>query len=311
MPAPLVAPWILVHAATIMAPRMPLPPTPTPPYAAAALGAYLGHGARALRGLLVPSAAPPLGDLPGRAAQVALRSRGLRWTRRVLGALAALFGLLCLWVLAGGGTHVALGPLEVSVHSLRNPSKLLFASLAGWLMLTDLCAGSWHGVRYLQRVGELAPGARLGLVLWLVVSWSTLGTVERVRECLRVQSERAATGQGSHLLSNEWHLHLRPLIEYLALHPDGQNLALVIDDINPRGHLDSYYAYPRLLRMQLELHAWSLREMMTRGGELDPGFAGPGPEPDLESSRRWARERGLELLIASPSGVTPSVEPGR
>ena len=70
-------------------------------------------------------------------------------------------------------------------------------------------------------------------------------------------------------------------------------------------HLDAFYAYPRLLRMHPDLHAWALVEMMARGGERDPAFDAPGDAPPLEASLRWAAERGYELLLARPQDVEP------
>jgi hypothetical protein len=278
-------------------------PAPPPLRPGSALGLYLRTLFRGLVGLLARPAEPPADELVARASAAARASRALRRAQAACGAFALALAVVCLWVFVGDGVAFDVAGHEVSLRNLRNPSKLLALFGGAWFVLGDLRLGAWRAPRALGRVGRLRPATRAGLGLWCALLWSLAPTVDRVGECLDVQSARAASGRGSTLFENEWHLHLRPLIEHVAGRAGEPQVALVIEDVNPRGHLPSFYSYPRLLRMQPQLHAWTLAEMMTRGGEVDPAFAAPGGAPSREVVRRWAVQRGLELLVARPEGV--------
>ena len=277
-----------------------LPSRPGP-----ALGLYLSTFGRGVLGFLTLPAAPLPSSRREQASAAAAASRGLRGAQSLSGALTLLLCLTCLWVLIGDGVTFEFRGVEVSLRNLRNPSKAAALCSAAWLCLRDLRSGSWRVPRVLQQAGRLSLPTRAGIVLWCVLSTGLLPVLDRVGECLDVQAARAAGGNGSTLFTNEWHLHMRTLIEQVAARPAEPPVALVIEDVNPRGHLDAFYAYPRLLRMQPELHAWALVEMMGRGGEQDPAFAVPGEAPPLERSLRWAAERGYELLLARPQDVEP------
>lgn len=276
---------------------------PPPLRTGTALSLYLRTLGLGLVGLLARPAETPTAELVARASAAARASGALRRAQAVCGALALVLALVCLWVFAGDGVAFDVAGHEVSLRNLRNPSKLLALFGGVWFVLGDLRLGAWRVPRALGRAGRLRPATRAGVLLWCALLWSLAPTVDRVGECLDVQAARAASGRGSTLFENEWHLHLRPLIEHVARRAPEPRIALVIEDVNPRGHLPSFYAYPRLLRMQPQLHAWTLAEMMTRGGEVDPGFAAPGAAPAREEVRRWAAQRGLELLVARPDGV--------
>jgi hypothetical protein len=272
-----------------------------------ALCVYLcafGGGVLGLLGVRSPETTPA----PARREQAtaaASASRALARAQALSGALTVLLGLTCLWVLAGDGLAFEVRGVEVSLRNLRNPTKAALLCSIVWVCLRDLRSGAWRAPRVLQRAGRLKLSARLGIVVWCALAAAQLPVLDRVGECLDVQAARAAGGNGSTLFTNEWHLHLRSLIAQVAARPSEPPVALVIEDVNPRGHLDSFYAYPRLLRMQPDLHAWALGEMMGRGGEHDPAFAAPGDAPPLEQSLRWAAERGYELLLARPQVVEP------
>jgi hypothetical protein len=278
-------------------------PAPPPLRPGSALGLYLRALGRGLVGLVARPADPLSAERVARAAAAARAGRGLSRAQSTCGALALLMGAVCLWVFAGDGVAFDVSGHEVSLRNLRNPSKLLVLFGASWFVLRDLRGGAWRAPRALERAGKLRATTRAGVLLWCALLWSLAPTLDRVGECLDVQAARAASGRGSTLFENEWHLHLRPLIAHVAARASEPQVALVIEDVNPRGHLPSFYAYPRLLRMQQELHAWTLAEMMTRGGEVDPGFVAPGSAPAREDVRRWAAQRGLELLVARPDGV--------
>lgn len=278
-------------------------PEPSPPRPGTALALYLRTLGRGLAGLLARPAEPLTAERVARAGAAARASRGLARAQLLCGTIALLLGLMCLWVFLGDGVAFQLSGHEVSLRNLRNPSKLLALSAGAWLALRDLRVGDWRGPRALERAGRLRPATRAGVVLWCALIAALAPVVDRVGECLDVQAARAESGNGSTLFTNEWHLHLRPLIEHVAARPSEPQVALVIEDVNPRGHLPSFYAYPRLLRMQPDLHAWTLAEMMARGGEGDPAFAASGEEPARETVLRWAAERGLEVLIARPEGI--------
>lgn len=281
----------------------PMEPASPPLRPGSALGLYLRSLGRGLFALLAgPAALAPRARLEA-ATAAAAASRGLARMQSVCGALALLFGLVCLWVFVGEGVAFDVGGLEVSLRNLRNPSKLAVLCGAVWLVLRDLRSGAWRAPRALEQVGRLRAATRAGIVLWCALLWSLVPVVDRVGECLDVQAARAASGNGSTLFSNEWHLHLWPLIEHVAARAPEPPVALVIEDVNPRGHLDAFYAYPRLLRMQPELHAWCLAEMMARGAEWDPAFPPPGEAPPLADTLRWAAERGCVLLRARPEGI--------
>lgn len=278
-------------------------PAPPPDRPGSALGLYLRTLGRGLGGLVwrAAPAAPPAHM--GAASAVAAASPRLARAQRVLGALALLLAGICVWVVLGDGVAFDVAGQEVSLRSMRNPSKLLFLFGGGWYVLRDLRRGRWDAPHALALVGRLRPATRAGLIGWGVLLYGLTSTVDRVGECIDVQAGRAATGNGSSLFINEWHLHLQPLIAHVAAREAEPEVALYIEDINPRGHLDSFYAYPRLLRMEPGLHAWSLAEMMCRGGEEDPGFQRPERAPGLEVTLQWAATRGLAVLVSRPEGV--------
>jgi len=278
-------------------------PAPPPSRPGSALGPYLRALGRGLAGLVGRGAEAARPARVDEASAAAAASPRLARVQRVAGVLALLLGAVCLWVLVGDGVAFELGGREVSLRSLRNPSKLLLVCVAVWYALRDLRGGRWDAPHALALAGRLRPLTRLGLVLWGALLWGLTSTADRVGECLDIQAARAATGNGSTLFSNEWHLHLAPLVGHVAARAPEPPVALYIEDINPRGHLDSFYAYPRLLRMEPALHAWSLAEMMCRGDEHDPGFVRPTTQPDLAATLRWAAERGYQVLVARPEAV--------
>jgi hypothetical protein len=278
-------------------------PTTPPTTAPQAVGLYLRTAGRALRGVFAPGSGQALDALPVLAGRAVDSSRGFRRAEFVLSVLMLIFLAVCLWVVALGGSTLYLGPLELSVRSLRNPSKLLALTLVARLVLADLRARTWIAVRCLNALAQVRPAARAGIALWFALVISTLASVDGIVASLGIQRQRARAAGASTVFTNEWHLHMPGLIEHLARRSSAEPAALVIEDVNPRGHLDSFYAYPRLIRMRPELHAWSLLVMMTMGGERDPAFAHPGTLPPLADTRRWASKRGLELLIARPAGV--------
>lgn len=281
----------------------PIPSTPGRP-----LGLYLrafGAGVLGLFGFPAPQAAAPSLAQREQASAAAAASRALCRAQSLSGASTLFLCLTCVWVLVGDGLALEFRGVGISLRNLRNPSRLAALCCIAWLCLRDLRSGSWSAPRLLQRVGRLSLPVRAGIVLWCALTATWLPALDRLGECLDVQAARAAGGNGSTLFTNEWHLHMRSLIGQVAARPLEPPPALVIEDINPRGHLDAFYAYPRLLRMQPDLHAWALAEMMGRGSERDPAFAAPGDAPPLERSLRWAAERGYELLLAHPQVVEP------
>ncbi|HVS19211.1 MAG TPA: hypothetical protein VMT18_11470 [Planctomycetota bacterium] len=287
---------------------------PVPPHLrpGSALGLYLRALGRGLRGLLRRTATAGTPARMAEAGAVAAASRGLARAQRACGVLALLLGVLCAGVLFGDGVAFEVAGQEVSLRTLRNPSKILLASAGAWYALRDLRSGRWRAPRALGLVGRLTPAMRAGVLLWAALVYGLVPTADRIGECLDVQAARAASGNGSTLFSNEWHLHLRPLIEHMAARAPEPGVALVVEDVNPRGHLDAFYAYPRLLRMEPSLHAWSLAEMMSRSRKKDPAFERPPARPDLESTLHWATGRGLDVVLARPGCVElPVWEEGR
>lgn len=287
-------------------------PVPPPLRPGQALGSYLRALGRGLLGLVLPARIEPAEvERAAAAGAGAAASRGLARAQAASGALALLLGAICVWVLLGEGIAFDVRGHEVSLKNLRNPSKLALLGACAWFLLRDLRSGAWRTPRALARVARLSLPTRAGLVLWGALLWVLVPLGDRVGECLAVQAGRAASGNGSTLFSNEWHQHLRPLIGYVAGRTSEAGVALVVDDVNPRGHLDAFYAYPRLLRMEPALHAWSLAEMMGRGGERDPAFERPDAAPDLQSTLHWAVGRGLEVVLARPGCVDlPTLEAG-
>lgn len=277
--------------------------TETPPRPGSALGLYLTELGRGVLGLLALPVRPLPRSRREQATAAAAASRALGRAQSLSGASTLLLALTCLWVFIGDGLAFEVLGVELSLRNLRNPSKFALVCTVAWLCLRDLRSGSWRAPRALEQACRLRPGTRAVIALWCVLVAGMLPVLDRTSECLDVQAARAAGGNGSTLFTNEWHLHLRPLIGAVAARPPEPPVALVIEDVNPRGHLDAFYAYPRLLRMHPDLHAWALAEMMTRGGEHDPAFAAPGAAPPLELSLRWAAERGCELLLARPQVV--------
>src|SRR6478672_9155347 len=81
-------------------------------------------------------------------------ARVMRTLARVVTAMAAVEGVICLYVLRFGGIRVDAGPLRVSAGTWRHPftQAIVLALLAAWLYWRDaLRQGEWDVVPRLVR----------------------------------------------------------------------------------------------------------------------------------------------------------------
>jgi hypothetical protein len=142
-----------------------------------------------------------------------------------------------------------------------------------------------------------SPLRRCGMLLCaLALAYNAHGWTV-VPETARQWRERARTvDESTGLFTNGAQTHLPVLITHVAARPSTQPLVLHIHGNDERGHLASYYAYPRLLMMAPALRRFSLRERMTYTGSADPLFAAPGEKPSFEDSQRFAESRGVTAL---------------
>ena len=78
----------------------------------------------------------------------------MRTLARVVTAMAAVEGVICLYVLGFGGVRVDAGPLRISAGTWRHPftQAIVLALLAAWLYWRDAVRqGEWDVVPRLVR----------------------------------------------------------------------------------------------------------------------------------------------------------------
>ena len=283
-----------------------MPPPHSPGSAAAPSARWLqpwiaGHLSAARAGFF-RGPAPDLLEAPQRSASAARGDQRFRRLARVLDVvmLACLLGALA--VLLFGGFHTQLGEVPLRMTSLRSPLRLLLIAGIARAVLLDISTGAWPLARSLAVAGRVPLGVRLALLPWGAAAASLVFATSEMGDALGVLAQRGRLAKQG-VIENAAHRHLAPIIGLLAHRSDPGPVAIYIEDVNPRGHLASFYAYPRLLCMDQDTQAWSLRVMMWRSAGKDPAFADPGERPPYEQELAWARAKGIDLLRASPEGA--------
>lgn len=260
-----------------------------------------GHLSAARAGFL-RGPAPDLLEAAQRSSAAARSDLRFRRLARALDAvlLACLLGAIA--VLLFGGFHTQLGSVPLRMTSLRSPLRLLLVAGIARAVLFDIALGAWPLARSLAVAGRVPLGVRLALLPWAAAALSLVFATSELGDSLGVLAERGRLAKQG-VIENAAHRHLAPIIGLLAHRADPGPVAIYIEDVNPRGHLASFYAYPRLLCMEQGAQAWSLRVMMWRYAGKDPAFADPGERRPYEQELAWAQAKGIDLLRASPEGA--------
>jgi hypothetical protein len=272
--------------------------TAAPPSASWLWPWIAGHLAAARAGFL-RGAAPELVETPQRVAAAARSDR--RCTRLARASeIVMLVGALCtVWVLWTGGFHYEIESVPLRMTSLRSPVRVILVAAVLRAVLLDITLGAWPLARSLAAAGRVPLGVRLAILPWAAAGAALAIAASELGDSLETLAERGRRARQG-VIENVAHRHLAPLVGLLAHRPDPGPVAVYIDDVNPRGHLASFYSYPRLLCMEQGAQSWSLRVMMWRYPGEDPAFADPGERPSYEAALVWARQKGLDLLWASP-----------
>jgi hypothetical protein len=183
--------------------------------------------------------------------------------------------------------------------SLHSPLRVILVAAVLRVVLLDITLGAWPLARSLAVAGRVPLGVRLAILPWAAAGAALAIAAGDLGDALTTLADRGRRSKQG-VIENAAHRHLAPLVGLLAHRTDPGPVAIYIEDVNPRGHLASFYAYPRLLCMDQAAQAWSLRVMMWRYPGEDPAFADPGERPSYESALEWAQQKGLDLLWASP-----------
>jgi len=109
-------------------------------------------------------------------------ARVMRTLARVVTAMAAVEGVICLYVLGFGGVRVDAGPLRISAGTWRHPfmQAIVLALLAAWLYWRDAVRqGEWDVVPRLVRRLASRGVATIGAepLLWTGVVVATMAAV--------------------------------------------------------------------------------------------------------------------------------------
>jgi hypothetical protein len=148
-----------------------------------------------------------------------------------------------------------------------------------------------------ELLGAAGPAGRVRLALAACMTLAALDTLLGAPVAsLRLRVAQTASARPA-LTHNRDHHHVPALLDAVASRRDDAAVVVHVEDDDPRGHVASYYAYPRLLLMAPERRAWTLRSRMDRLGVPDPTLPPAGPGPGVERSAAFARERDADLLV--------------
>ena len=239
------------------------------------------------------------GIIPRRAVARTARERA---TLRALDAALLTSLGVALWIAFSGGGELKVGERIVSFHGLRNPLRVAFLLALLRAIRADAAGGPWRLPRALAGLARLAPWLRFRV---LVAALAVLGTwLSLLRIGELVPEVRAdLRGNRPEIRADGWNMHLVPLVRWMTEESSRPEVAVLVEDINARGHLASFYCYPRLLRMNPTQHRWALQDRIAQGRCDDPGYRPTLAKPSLEDCIAWARSRALACVIARPAGV--------
>jgi hypothetical protein len=220
-----------------------------------------------------------------------------------------------VWELITGGGVFRIAGVKISARSAERP--LLAAGVLALVLYTiDAPLRAWL-VRLARRSEALQASVRIwrsiiarfrsrgwrGRCAMVIVAIGLCGNagswfeVVEARRLLHAKSRNVArTGLVGHGAQE----HLSVLVGAVVGERLPGGCVVYIHGDDARGHLSSYYCYPRLIYMEPALRRWSLANRMLRTGDPDPGFEDPGAQPTLEATQRYARQRGLPVLEVWP-----------
>jgi hypothetical protein len=159
-----------------------------------------------------------------------------------------------------------------------------------------------------RHVGPAGPAARVRLA---VAAFMTLAALDALLGApvasLRLRVAQTASARPA-LTHNRDHHHVPALLDAVAARRDDAAVVVHVEDDDPRGHVASYYSYPRLLLMAPGRRAWTLRSRMDHLGVPDPTLPPAGRGPAVECSAAFARERGADLLVLRGLRLADHVE---
>lgn len=217
--------------------------------------------------------------------------------------LAGACGGVACWVLLTGGVRILSdGEVWFSLTRAQRPLVLaaLFGVIAWWTdplrnrPLRSAVASLWERLvvaSAIRRLGMLLTGLLLvvQITLWLAAP-------DGLRDARRAEPELLEGLVSDHGM----HDHLPALLAEITTVGSGAPVVVYIDGVDSRGHVASFYAFPRLLMMEPKRRVWTLREAMRWDFEKDPGFGPLGPPPPRASSLRYAARRGVDHVAVGP-----------
>jgi hypothetical protein len=139
---------------------------------------------------------------------------------------------------------------------------------------------------------ESAWCQRAAIALLVVMACRSLdGYIAAPKKGLLLK-HRVATSAHPGLFHNDANRHVPDLLEFVVSRASTSPVVVHIDDEDPRGHMASFYCYPRLLMMEPGFRRWTVRWRQFNL-DVDVVESGPGSIPSTGASRSFAAALGL------------------